>query len=1133
MKNITPALAQLTTLGYQDGDRVYVRTLLPKNIPLPEALKLGIAWQPEPGKIIPVPVDGYLTLRQDGVTFTKLKRCKQSGKWIEKRVYYDGLAYLHTLNQKGYGIYYIVNAGGRENGDITRCPALFYECDGISKDEQWRKIDELTRLGYQPSLIIETRNSLHVYHRTIEQGVEGWRELQQRLIQRQESDSSIHNENRLMRLAGFLHWKWNDEAQALESFPVTLKLNTGKVYNRAELDSFLPLWDVELWNKQSQQAKRIATDPSLEPWDIRNLATMLDGYRPDGRRGWDTCKCPAHNGESDNSLHIEQSTGAYKCHGGCDSKEVYHAALELAKSRGYQVPKKRTGHRFVDLGGWLFKLNQQLAQTVKRRNNWGFGRNGKVTLEEVTKEPPPAIEYQNGERLDVWGEAVKRGVKFILDVSPPGTGKSYDAGRLTPNFLGAAQVIYACSEHRNRSTPTFGGWPDLEARHGGLVRDAFGKLRRAKPNEPYIHKPNCERIGTINVLLSKNIQPTHDTVCTDCINSESCRGNGFLSQRYNLLGENYELKIPKERAKFFTAHPQSLPSPFGDDEHDGYRYSDVTVAWDEASEILKAHRSFQVREHDLKRLIADLALKFPEVFDRLRPLLTELHRCMSGEQKQPNKYGWNDTQLRGLLPKLDGIDLEVINEIREALKPDLSFLNTTAEYGVNLSDLPRQVRKNFSDSDATAAEKAKQDLALNWLPDFLNVLLGNTIGHLRMQNDVLTITLPAYQLVQIAGTAQANIFLDATASAEDLARVLGIDPSEILTVRQALPDTNNLEVIQIATMGRLGVSSRRKNEKGENTFLQQRLDALIAKIQEDTSGKMTVIDFKRFTEDGDGKRRWWTDSRGVNDLEDCNALGLVGTPCRNLADLEAEFTVLFGRSPKEGTARVKYPIQVNGAPKADLQPWFEMEVSADPEFRSFCRRRILADIHQAIGRLRAHRRPGQQFKVYIIGDYPLDVPVTLKMASEITPDAATKTERVGLAIRAAVQQLKATGQKVTQQAIAAITGVTQGYVSRFRELLQTLLSDSNSKSNNLAEPPPDPEEVQWIGKEYLPLLAETRPPELLEEVLSVFEVYGREVWQQIWDHTPASVQIKILTALMFTLNAGELRSLATTAEVRT
>jgi len=98
---VSQFLHQLTTLGYQKGDRVYVRALLPKGIPMPEALKLGLAWEPEPGKIVPKPVDGFLILNGDGATFTRLKRSRDSGKWVEGRTYQDGLAYLERLNQQG------------------------------------------------------------------------------------------------------------------------------------------------------------------------------------------------------------------------------------------------------------------------------------------------------------------------------------------------------------------------------------------------------------------------------------------------------------------------------------------------------------------------------------------------------------------------------------------------------------------------------------------------------------------------------------------------------------------------------------------------------------------------------------------------------------------------------------------------------------------------------------------------------------------------------------------------------------------------------------------------------------------------------------------------------------------------
>lgn len=200
-----------------------------------------------------------------------------------------------------------------------------------------------------------------------------------------------------------------------------------------------------------------------------------------------------------------------------------------------------------------------------------------------------------------------------------------------------------------------------------------------------------------------------------------------------------------------------------------------------------------------------------------------------------------------------------------------------------------------------------------------------------------------------------------------------------------------------------------------------------------------------------------------------------------------------------------------------------MKVSADPEFRAFVRHRIRADIHQAIGRLRAHRRPGEKLCVYFLGDYPLDLPVTLVQASDITPEAADKTERVELAIKAAVAQLQATGQKVTQNAIALLTGYSQQHISRFRNLLIKLIESPNSQKSKIPELP---QEAQWLSQEYLPLVADLPPQQMLQEVATLWSVYGFGDLRRLWETTPAGTQIAILTQLMLTLRTDELSQLA-------
>ncbi|MGB5637009.1 MAG: hypothetical protein WBM86_30095, partial [Waterburya sp.] len=83
--------------------------------------------------------------------------------------------------------------------------------------------------------------------------------------------------------------------------------------------------------------------------------------------------------------------------------------------------------------------------------------------------------------------------------------------------------------------------------------------------------------------------------------------------------------------------------------------------------------------------------------------------------------------------------------------------------------------------------------------------------------------------------------------------------------------------------------------------------------------------------------------------------------------------------------------------------------------------------------------------------------------------------------------------KVTQTALAKITGYSQGYISRYKKLLLLLLDDINSKSNN-SDPPPV--EVEWTAKNYLPLAVES---ELPEEIFNFSEIYSDRDFLLLFD----------------------------------
>ena len=125
-----------------------------------------------------------------------------------------------------------------------------------------------------------------------------------------------------------------------------------------------------------------------------------------------------------------------------------------------------------------------------------------------------------------------------------------------------------------------------------------------------------------------------------------------------------------------------------------------------------------------------------------------------------------------------------------------------------------------------------------------------------------------------------------------------------------------------------------------------------------------------------------------------------------------------------------------------------------------------------------------------------------------------------MALESAVAELHFESKKITQQAVAKLTGYSQGYISRFRKLLQTLIESFSSKSNNLVLPD---EEVVWLATEYLPM---TSSENLASEIFNFSQVFDLWDWIRLWESAPASTQINILKRLVLALPAKDLEELS-------
>ena len=680
---------------------------------------------------------------------------------------------------------------------------------------------------------------------------------------------------------------------------------------------------------------------------------------------------------------------------------------------------------------------------------------------------PLILEYQPGQRLPTLKQAFDSGFHYVLDISPPGTGKSYDCGCITPDDFDVQQVIYLSDQHRNPTVETLersNGWSDLEARHGGLSRTSSNsgtRLQRSNKGDIPAVAANCSRMGVLNTLRDKNVSgaDTASLICGTCVLREACcnadgPGYGYLNQRRNTLG-----------APQLRAHPDSLPNP------EEFSFAASLLIWDEPGQNFKVKQTVSVTLADLQQTIAAL-MPYPALFCMVQPLLTALLPLLDGSVNL-GRYGMGDDELRQRLPDVSQVDVTAIAQL---LMPHLGFLNSTSDYGVDLADLPKELRKRFTERDSEISSLAREQVIKQWLAPLLRILQG-ALGCVQVNRFGLTLTLPTFRHRTLAQAASGNVFLDGTLSREDLALKLGCSPDEIQVVRQAIPKVGNLELIQVSDIGRAGMS------RGGD---QLKRTAAIVEHYQALDESTRVLDYKKFEADG----AWWRDSRGVNDFLEVQTLILIGAPCRNLNDLAAEFAVVTGSYPSV----------------------------EDELFKTFVNRAVLAEIHQAIGRLRAHRRPDESLRVVLISNIEMDIPVQQMKARDLTLDAAHKTERVQIAIEGAIQALLRDGKKVTQNLVSALTAIPRGTIARYWCLFISLINSTNSKMNNFEKASNVDQESHQAIAGVLNTLADLPMDELLPSLNEVFFDWLKPYeWAAVWESVTASAQMAILQGLGLTL----------------
>jgi hypothetical protein len=164
---------------------------------------------------------------------------------------------LKELNSRGAGIFFTPNSfpsGTRKKEQCERVNAWFFEVDDVSIDDQWKRIKEAPLM---PSLIVQTRKSLHCYYLATDATIENFEKIQRGLIQHFEADPACKDITRVLRIPGFYHNKkepyevkivhdkgnYYEEKEMLETFPVEEKKQTEVKQDKKKNSEGFDFWE--------------------------------------------------------------------------------------------------------------------------------------------------------------------------------------------------------------------------------------------------------------------------------------------------------------------------------------------------------------------------------------------------------------------------------------------------------------------------------------------------------------------------------------------------------------------------------------------------------------------------------------------------------------------------------------------------------------------------------------------------------------------------------------------------------------------------------------------------------------------------------------------------------------------------
>ena len=700
------------------------------------------------------------------------------------------------------------------------------------------------------------------------------------------------------------------------------------------------------------------------------------------------------------------------------------------------------------------------------------------------------IWFDSDNRLKTYNQSIQSGKKYILDISSTGAGKSNFVGEIIPEWLQVNKLWYISNEHRNPTTKSIEeNYTDLPVRNNGMYADENNLTPLGNPtinwpqNQEANISGNCHKTPLFHKLASKgyhqesNSESSLNPICHTCKFKANCQGVDFEGDILDkIAGATFRRDrreaLMKDRIR---CHIDSLPSEI----------PEKSIAFvDESSRQINLVETTELSLIEYQKTLGEIARHLPEVWKQIKDFISPLEKYLSSKHKE-NYYGYNHNQVMEILGDIDHNIISNIIEDLKVLSPDLEDIfqaadsvsldgiDTSERKGINRKTL-KYIRYTFGKEASQESHELLDNLIVNWLTPLLEIIANISPGALRIKHHKLIITTKNNRQLEVLSKFQNVFLLDATATRKTVAFELGIDASEILVICEKLPNYSNLKVVQITDLGLCGKDRSKSKVK--------QLDALKIDLTSKHQN-LGVIDHLKHKQDGEGY--WFKDNRGTNKYMNHDALFAIGSPYQDIGAVAAKYATLTG----------------------------DYNTSKDnPQFQEYIEHLVKAEIIQMGGRLRANRRPDEALTIYLTSDddlsYLLDyypgATLTKTTAFEITPTAGDREQVSRYYLLEAFKQCIDTGIKCTQKAVAKISKLSQPYISKIaskfggfnalKKILLVLIEALYRGSNNFSGLSDD---EKFLVNDYLPLIKDNPPPEVVQELLEVAKAIGYQAFSRI------------------------------------